>query len=182
MAIFITILVLLLIPLVLPLLILVGGVNFIRSIQFCSLVRLNWYPEKKYVVFVYSDSPNWKEYIEANLLPKVARWAVVLNWSDKVKWNLARKSLAVRIFEHWAGVSVDRWRGKLRWGGKRELGGLASSGGYEYNPIAIVFVPWWKPSVIKFWQAFKDYKHGREQRLKQAESQLFTLLDKVPQA
>jgi len=35
--------------------------------------------------------------------------------------------------------------------------------------------------VEKFWQAFKDYKHGRNQRLKQAESQLFALLDKSPQ-
>ena len=158
----------------LPLIIAIAAINRIRSLQFCAGVRLRWYPEKKYLLFVYSNSPNWKEYIETTLLPKIAPLSVVLNWSEKAQWELTRKPLAVRIFEHWAVMSVDRWRGKLRWGPKREFGGVA--GGDEYNPIAIVFIPWWKPTVIRFWEAFKDYKHGRDRRLRQAESQLLTLL------
>lgn len=108
----------------LPLIILEVSMNFMRSVQLCTLVRLHWHPEKKHLLFVYSNSPNWKEYVEAHLLPKICPSAVVLNWSEKAQWDLTRKPLAVRVFEHWAGMSVDRWRGKLQWG---ESGSLAAS-------------------------------------------------------
>jgi hypothetical protein len=48
------------------------------------------------------------------------------------------------------------------------------SGGYkEFNPIAIVFPPVGRVKVIRFWQAFRDYKQGKEDQLKRAEEVLF---------
>ena len=123
-------------------------------------VRLKWYPEKN-CLFVYSDSPNWKPYIEGQILPHLANRAVILNWSERSQWLNGRKPLAVRVFLHWANVAPFRIGTKLKWEGR------------EYNPLAVVFAPWWRPRRIKLWRAFKELKHGRPSRLKELEAQLF---------
>ena len=99
------------------------------------------------ILFVYSDSPNWKEYIELNILPRIERYAVTLNWSERKKWK-DEHLLESKVFKRWAGYR-------------------------EFNPVAIVFQPVGKVRVIRFWQAFRDYKHGKEGPLKRAEEELF---------
>jgi hypothetical protein len=152
--------------------------RLLTSLWLCLLVRVRWYPKRKVAVFVYSNSPHWKEYIETNLLPKLSPYAAVLNWSEKSRWPQKWYALSRQIFEHWAGVSLERWKGKLRWGPKRELG-VIYWGGEEFNPIAIVFVPWWKPKVFRFWKAFKDFKHGRDKALRDLEADLAVTLDRA---
>jgi hypothetical protein len=104
-------------------------------------------------LFVYSDSPNWKSYIESNILPRIESHAVTLNWSERKRWDEANPFEA-KVFRRWAG---DR----------------------EYNPVAIVFPPAGKVKVIRFWRAFRDYKHGKEQPLKQAQEELFKAVNEL---
>ena len=47
------------------------------------------------------------------------------------------------------------------------------AGEREFNPLAIIFSRSGKVKVIRFWQAFRDYKHGNEKLLKEAEASLF---------
>jgi len=129
-------------------------------------VRKQWYPQGKKMLFVYSNSPNWKEYIEENILTKISEKAVIINWSERSKWSWENKPLELKIFKYWTGV-IRHFdiKGKKKWDGK------------EFNPIAITFVPWWRVKVIRFWQAFKDYKHGKDKKLKELENKLFKILN-----
>jgi hypothetical protein len=107
----------------------------------------------RFVLFIYSDSPNWKDYIEANILPRLEPHVVTLNWSERQKWKRSNPFEA-RLFSHWAGES-------------------------EFNPLALIFAPTGKVQGVRFWQAFKDLKHGKDRLLKQAESLLFTELERI---
>jgi hypothetical protein len=62
----------------------------------------------RFVLFVYSDSPNWKAYVESNLLPRVEEHAVTLNWSRRREWERTHP-LEARVFRRWAGGSSTRW-------------------------------------------------------------------------
>ena len=46
------------------------------------------------------------------------------------------------------------------------------AGDREFNPLAIVFPERGLVQVIRFWQAFRDYKHGKERALRAAEAEL----------
>jgi hypothetical protein len=88
---------------------------------------------RRRVLFVYSDSPNWKAYIEASILPQLPRNTVVLNWSQRALWS--RSDLSVRLFHGFAG---DR----------------------EFNPIGLVFERFRLVGEYRFWRPFRDAKHG----------------------
>ena len=53
------------------------------------------------VVFVYSDSPNWKDHIEGGILPRLPADAVILNWSRRREWR--RFSFPALLFRTFAG-------------------------------------------------------------------------------
>lgn len=97
------------------------------------------------ILFVYSDSPVWHDYIAANILPRLAGRAVVLNWSRRAAW---RFSLARLAFHHF--------------GGQR-----------EFNPLAVVFRPLRRERTFRFWRPFRDYKHGRPEALHALERDFF---------
>lgn len=101
----------------------------------------------RFILFVYSNSPNWKDYIETNILPRIESHAVTLNWSERKRWN-DEHPFEKRVFRRWAGYT-------------------------EFNPVAIIFPPAGEVKVIRFWLAFRDYKHGKADRLKRAEEELF---------
>jgi hypothetical protein len=105
------------------------------------------------VLLVYSRSPVWQEYIERNWLPLLGEHAMVLNWSDRATWR-GRRSFAVWVFHHWAPPD-------------------------DFNPMAIVFPGFRRAKCIGFYYAFRDWKHGKEQALKDAETQLFAYLGEV---
>jgi hypothetical protein len=97
-----------------------------------------WLTHKKlFVIFVYSDSPTWKDYIERKILPYMQDRAVILNWSERRKW---KTSLAVWAFRYF--------------GGHR-----------NFNPIGIVFRPFRLVKTYRFFEAFKEFKHGDPKRV-----------------
>jgi hypothetical protein len=99
---------------------------------------------RRRVLFVYSDSPNWKEYVEANILPKLPANTVVLNWSNRAQWP--RFSVPVMLFGCFAG---DR----------------------EFNPIGLVFERFDIVERYRFWLAFRDAKHGHPETLRLVETE-----------
>jgi hypothetical protein len=104
----------------------------------------------KFVLFVYSDSTAWKSYVEHNILPRLQPHTLILNWSQRAKWN--NGSWEVKAVRHWGG---DR----------------------EFNPMAVVFCNLFRVRTIRFYRAFREYKRGRTQALREAEAELFGLVE-----
>jgi hypothetical protein len=113
------------------------------------LTLIVWLPVGRRVLFVYSDSPTWKSYIETEVLPRLPSNASVLNWSERSRWP--SWSLSVWLFRFYAGRR-------------------------EYNPLAIVVRPWGPPKVFRFWLAFRDFKHGKRQALRSIEAEFFSTI------
>ena len=109
-----------------------------------------WAAAGKDLLLVYSDSPHWKHYIETKWLPQLQARAVVLNWSQRSTWlaNWPVEAAMVR-----------------RWGGHR-----------EFNPLALVIPSRGPVKMVRFWRAFRDYKHGKDRTLRQAEQELAAAL------
>lgn len=55
----------------------------------------------RYAIFVNSNSPVWQDHIATNILPRLPSDAVILNWSDHLKWKSF--SFPVRLFRHYGG-------------------------------------------------------------------------------
>jgi hypothetical protein len=132
-------------PVVLPLLVVYG----LYALLLHVLVWLLWTPAGKRVLFVYSNSPVWQSYIEDNILPRLPRGSVVLNWSERGRWRWWSLSAAVFHF----------------YGGSR-----------EFNPLAVVVRPLRWGRTFRFWRAFRDAKHGNRDALQLVETQFFTYL------
>ena len=73
-------LVVLFLPIIL-LALLAFGLSMLYGGALYLLVWLLWLPKGKDILFVYSDSPIWREYMTTEILPVVEARAVVLNWS-----------------------------------------------------------------------------------------------------
>ena len=107
-----------------------------------------WSVQGKDVLFVTSDSPIWHDYIEQEILPHIDRRAVILNWSRRRgRHNFFARS----VVQHFGG-----W--------------------YEFNPMAVVFRPFRKTKLFRFWKPFKDFKHGKTEPLKRAEDAFFACI------
>jgi hypothetical protein len=114
------------------------------------------YPVKN-LLLVYSNSPHWQRYVEETWLPRWGERAIVLNWSERHTW---RRSPDVALFRAFLGG-----------------GGFAR----EYNPAAIVVPPTGRRvRIVRFWRAFRDFKHGKDRLLRQAEADLQSALDALP--
>lgn len=118
-----------------------------RAIQFVALYALAWGwwmgREGRKVLFVYSDSPHWKTHVETNILPQLPKNSVVLNWSHRPAWH--RFDVSVLLFHGFAGTK-------------------------EFNPIGLVFQRFRLVKRFRFWQAFRDARHGRPEALQLMES------------
>ena len=112
-------------------------------------VVLFWLRRGKEVLFVYSNSPHSQGYMEANILPGLQDRAVVLNWSERSNWR--ELSLAPACFHHFGGAR-------------------------DFNPMAIVFRRFRRAKVFRFFQAFRDFKHGNARRLDRTGQELFEYL------
>ena len=135
-------LVLLVLLAVLPFVLLALALYGLSALLLQVALWLAWVPFGRRVLFVYSDSPVWQEYIEENILPRLPRRSVILNWSQRRTWN--RWTLSYWTFRFFAGT--------------REL-----------NPLAIVVRPLRWVRVFRFWRAFRDFKHGRAESLRRIE-------------
>lgn len=142
------VLVLLLLPLV-PLL-LVSYLLYRIVLQVA--IWIGWCSRGIQVLLVYSESPVWQDYIESNIIPRLPRSTVRLNWSERRKWR--HLSLPVMAFGFF--------------GGSR-----------EFNPLVVVFRPFRRTKTFRFWKAFKDYKHGRTTALEEKASELFEYLSRT---
>lgn len=105
-----------------------------------------WCAKGRKVLFVYSDSPNWQEYVKQNILPRLEDSAVILNWSHRAKWS---RSLAVLAFKHWGGTE-------------------------DFNPLGVIFRPFKRTKVFRFHQAFLHFKHGKSADLEKMKAEFLT--------
>lgn len=113
-----------------------------------------WCARGRHVLFVYSDSPIWHDYVEEHILHRLRKRAVVLNWSQRSRWKCTLAVLAFRYF-----------------GGSR-----------EFNPLAVVFRPFRLARRFRFYEPFREFKHGKTEAVNKMEVDLFDLVDKVTAA
>jgi hypothetical protein len=130
--------------------VLVGWLLWLTLLHLAVLML--WLPRGRNLLFVYSDSPNWKAYIEGHVLPRLPESTVVLNWSHRSRWR--RWTLPALLF-------------------------CAHAGQRDFNPIAIIFRPFRRARKFRFWRAFRDYKHGNVDALRKVEDALFRELSET---
>src|SRR5678815_4488078 len=91
------------VPLV-PVLLIFGAVFFLLYVVATVCLHVTiwtwWCLRGRDILFVYSDSPTWRDYIEQGILPYLGKRAVVLNWSHRKRW---RVSVARLAFHHFGG-------------------------------------------------------------------------------
>jgi hypothetical protein len=139
-----------LLPLIIPIMAALLALWLIMTLALYLLVWIFWYSRGKDILFVYSDSPVWHDYLEQQLLPRIQTRSVVLNWSQRRYW-LHRWSLPSLLFRFFGGNE-------------------------EFNPLVVYFPPLRRHRTFRFWQAFKDYKHGHPESLRGIEVELFNRL------
>lgn len=101
-------------------------------------------------VVVTSNSPVWGQYIEETWLPRIDGKTAWLNWSERRNWDKS-----------------DPWvQAYNRFGASDR----------EYCPSAILVVNG-RPLVFRFYNAFKNAKHGNCEGLRKLESALFEVLE-----
>jgi hypothetical protein len=126
----------------------VAAIHLAETIILYLWIWMTWGRHGRCVLLVYSNSPVWKDYFEAEILPPLLNIAVVLNWSGRTHW---KNSLAVFAFRHFAGD-------------------------HDFNPIVIVFRPFHSARAFRFYNAFRDFKHGRPEAVEWIRRELFELL------
>jgi hypothetical protein len=105
------------------------------------------------ILFVYSDSSNWKDHIETKILPRLEACSVILNWSKRREWE-SSMGFEASLFEQWAG------RG-------------------EFTPTAILFPLLGKVKVFRLWEGSGNSKQGKNKVSKAAEQSLFVAVKEL---
>ena len=139
----------LLLPIILPLAIVGLVLHFLNKVVVYLLVWVWWLPRGKDVLYVSSDSPIWKEYMESEIFPLIAERAVVLSWSARSKWP--KWSFAVRV---------------LRTFGR----------GRDFNPMVVLFLPFRRARIFRFLPAFQERKHGNNATVERLRNDLMQAL------
>jgi hypothetical protein len=129
-----------------PILIIAVLLYVLWGIVLSLAIWLTW--RKKIALFVYSDRPIWKEYIEREILPYIQDRAVILNWSERRSW---KPSLAVSAFRYFSGYR-------------------------NFNPLGIVFRPFRLVRTYRFFEAFREFKWGDPRNVEKVKSELFEAL------
>jgi len=132
-----------------PLLLCIGVAYLASTILIYLAVWLVWNTRGIHLVYVYSNSPHWQEYIEKEILPKLPDGQIVLNWSERKRWKYM--SLASVVFHHFGGYR-------------------------EFNPMAVILRPLRRAKVFRFYEPFKDFKHGKSDTLLKMEAEFFQAL------
>ena len=137
--------VLVFLPLILPLLVVALVLFAAHQLVLYLLVWILWVPTGKDTLFVYSNSPIWHDYMTQQVLPLVHDRAIVLNWSERSTWR--RWRLTQQVF--------------YSFGGRR-----------EFNPMVIMFRPFRRAKLFRFWSAFKDWKCGYTEPVERLRNEL----------
>lgn len=143
--------VLLLAPLWIPIGFFVFVLFLLASTTIYGLTWLFWGTRRIHLLYVYSNSPTWQTHIEQEILPKLPERKIILNWSERKLWK--RFSLAALTFQHFGGYRA-------------------------FNPMAVILKPFHRAKVFRFYEAFKDYKHGKIEKLADLEADFFETLKK----
>jgi len=143
------VLIVVLLPLILPLALFAVASHLLYRALLHLLVWALWLPRGKDILFVYSDSPIWHEYMETQILPPVQERAIVLNWSERKKWS--RLSLGVAVFRHFGGDG-------------------------DFSPLVVLFQPLRSARLFRFWSVFKDWKRGYKEPVERLRQELFASL------
>ena len=141
-----TLLVIILLPILIPLAILAFATWLFHGALLHVLVWTCWCTRGTNLLLVYSNSPIWHDYIEQNIIPQLPSSTIVLNWSERRTWQWYSLPVMVMRF----------------FGGSR-----------EFNPMVVAFRPCRLAKTFRFWQAFKDYKHGNKEPLATLENAMF---------
>jgi hypothetical protein len=136
-------------PIILPLALLALALYVLHRLALYMLIWLLWLPRGKNVLLVYSDSPIWHEYIVAQVLPLVREQAIILNWSERSKWPWW--SSRVHVFHSFAG-------------------------GREFNPLVVLFRPFRRARIFRFWAAFQQWKRGDREPVERLRQELLSAL------
>jgi len=107
----------------------------------------------KVILFVYSDSSNWKDHVEEKILPRLEACSVILNWSKRREWESSMRFEA-RLFNQWAGSG-------------------------DFTPTAILFPLLGRVKVFRLWQLSENPKHGKNKVSKEAEQSLFAAVKQL---
>jgi hypothetical protein len=136
------------VPLVLALLLTALPLYLVATVCLHAIIWVWWCLRGRDILFVYSDSPVWHDYIEERMLPYLGKRAVVLNWSQRKRWHI---SLARIAFSHFGGYR-------------------------HFNPLAVVFRPFRRTRTFRFWSPFREFKHGHPEALHRMESEFLGLI------
>jgi len=117
--------------------------------------RSKWLSDGRFVLFVHSDSPIWKDELSRRLFPKIERHTVFLNWSQRSHWKHGTP-LEAKLLRHWGGIR-------------------------DFNPMAIIIPPRGRVRCVRFYKAFRDFKHGNRLALESAEQELLAHIDEARQ-
>jgi hypothetical protein len=129
--------------LLVALLLITLGIGAIRRAAAVAAFRRHYAQEGKDLLIVLTGSPHWHPYIEREWLSRWGTRAVVFDRSKP--W------------------SPDQVEARL-WS--------AVKGEEEHTPLAVIVPPHGKVRVIRFFLAFRDYKHGKDAKLRAAERDL----------
>lgn len=121
---------------------------FVFSVVLHMRIWRRWCRHGKDVLFVYSNSPIWHDYLTERVIPRIEHRAVILNWSERKQWP---RSLARSAFELFRGTR-------------------------EFNPMAVVFRPYRRTRTFRFYQPFRDFKHGKTKPLEELERDFFACI------
>jgi hypothetical protein len=120
-----------------------------QSVSAIRAFRRKFGPRKDFLL-VYTESPHWQPYIEQ-------RW--ISRWGERmVLFNRSRP---------WSNEQVEArlWQ-SIRWD-------------REHTPLAIIIPPRGSPHAVELYSAFREFKHGKPQRLQAAEDRIQRALDRV---
>jgi len=141
----------LLLPILLPIIVIALTLHLLAGILLHLAVWLCWCARGRYVLLVYSDSPISHDFFEREIVSRLSSRAVVLNWSERKRW---RSSLAVFAFRYFGGWS-------------------------EFNPLAVVFRPLRPARSFRFYQPFREFKHGKPEAVAKLKGELFEAVNAV---
>jgi hypothetical protein len=118
-------------------------------------VWLTWIPKGKRMLLINSNSPVGGKHFHREMVAPLQDEAAVLNWSERKQWLRWRR--AVQCFRHFRGETC-------------------------FNPMVIVFRPWRRPKIFRFYEAYRDAKHGHMSELHGMQDELFRFLGKTSNA
>ena len=127
----------------------VVGIERRKLVRSLRVFRRTYGPRGKDLLLVYSASPHWQPYIEAEWLPRWGDRAVVLNRSAP-NWTTRPEA------EIWYRMTATG----------------------DHTPAAIVIPARGRARLFRFFKAFRDHKHGNVARLKALEAELAAALDR----